>query len=60
MDFNKAMLVLAALLLIVGLWVNWPSTSSSVEVKPAYQQNQMTKDGCVMQNTPNGWIKTCG
>jgi len=39
MNFNKLMITLAAVLLIVGLWVNWPSSKVVVTGAPVKQLN---------------------
>ena len=57
---NKTVIILIATIVISVTIFFVPSDNSSVVVEPIYKQNEMTKDGCVMQESMGHWIKTCG
>lgn len=43
MSFDRAMLIIIALLLGFGIWANWPESKSSVEIKPAQAEGEIIK-----------------
>lgn len=57
---NKTLIIIIATIAISLFIIFVPADNSSVKVEPTFKQNEMTKDGCVMQESMGRWIKTCG